>query len=935
MRKMPLNYNDTLNLPKTDFPMRAGLPKTEPKRLEKWEKEQVYKKLMEKNDGKPLYVLHDGPPYANGDIHLGTALNKILKDFVVRYKNMSGYKAPFVPGWDTHGLPTELKARKKAGVGNASKLSDVELRNICRDFALGYIEDQKSQFKRLGGIGEWDNPYITLLKEFEATQIEIFSEMACKGYIYKGLKPVYWCSDCKTALAEAEIEYAEDECKSIYVKFNVIDDKGIFNNMGVDLKKTYFIIWTTTTWTLPANVAICVGPRFNYCVVKCEEEYYVIAEELVEKTMQAAGKSDYEIVGTVLGKDLEYMKAAHPFLNRESLVIVGDHVTLESGTGCVHTAPGHGMEDFDVCRNYDEIEIIVPVDSNGRLTVEAGEQFKGLKTEEANKAIFEHLESTGALFASEDMIHQYPHCWRCKKPVIFRATEQWFCSIDAFKEDAIKEIKNVKWIPGWGQDRITSMVRDRKDWCISRQRKWGIPIPIFFCKDCGKPLIDKKVMQAVADMFRKEGSDSWYIKSAEEILPDGVKCSECSCEKFEKEKDIMDVWFDSGSTHAAVLAKRPYLKWPADLYLEGADQYRGWFQSSLLTAVATKGKAPYKTVVTHGWVVDGEGRKMSKSLGNGIEPKQIVDQYGADILRLWVASSDYHADIRISKDILKQLSEAYRKIRNTARFMISNLYDFNPDNDMVSIDDVLPIDKWALMKLNELNEAIVKAYDNFEFHHVYHALHNFCVVDMSNFYLDVLKDRLYVEKADSKERRAAQTTMYIILDSITRLMSPILAYTSDEIWEFMPHRSNDDKECVLFNEFPKPVSIKLDEEFINVWDKIQALRDDVKKALEISRKNKEIGKSLEAKVRLYCSGDLYEFVKQVEKELPSVFIVSQVEIINGNEGDIKGSSLPGVSITVSKVDADKCERCWTHSETVGQNKDHPTLCKRCAEILSK
>ncbi len=935
MRKMPLNYNDTLNLPKTDFPMRAGLPKTEPKRLEKWEKEQVYKKLMEKNEGKPPYVLHDGPPYANGDIHLGTALNKILKDFVVRYKNMSGYKAPFVPGWDTHGLPTELKARKKAGVGNASKLSDVELRNICRDFALGYIEDQKSQFKRLGGIGEWDNPYITLLKEFEATQIEIFSEMACKGYIYKGLKPVYWCSDCKTALAEAEIEYAEDECKSIYVKFNVIDDKGIFNNMGVDLKKTYFIIWTTTTWTLPANVAICVGPRFNYCVVKCEEEYYVIAEELVEKTMQAAGKSDYEIVGTVLGKDLEYMKAAHPFLNRESLVIVGDHVTLESGTGCVHTAPGHGMEDFDVCRNYDEIEIIVPVDSNGRLTVEAGEQFKGLKTEEANKAIFEHLESTGALFASEDMIHQYPHCWRCKKPVIFRATEQWFCSIDAFKEDAIKEIKNVKWIPGWGQDRITSMVRDRKDWCISRQRKWGIPIPIFFCKDCGKPLIDKKVMQAVADMFRKEGSDSWYIKSAEEILPDGVKCSECSCEKFEKEKDIMDVWFDSGSTHAAVLAKRPYLKWPADLYLEGADQYRGWFQSSLLTAVATKGKAPYKTVVTHGWVVDGEGRKMSKSLGNGIEPKQIVDQYGADILRLWVASSDYHADIRISKDILKQLSEAYRKIRNTARFMISNLYDFSPDNDMVSIDDVLPIDKWALMKLNELNEAIVEAYDNFEFHHVYHALHNFCVVDMSNFYLDVLKDRLYVEKADSKERRAAQTTMYIILDSITRLMSPILAYTSDEIWEFMPHRSNDDKECVLFNEFPKPVSIKLDEEFINVWDKIQALRDDVKKALEISRKNKEIGKSLESKVRLYCSGDLYEFVKQVEKELPSVFIVSQVEIINGNEGDIKGSSLPGVSITVSKVDADKCERCWTHSETVGQNKDHPTLCKRCAEILSK
>lgn len=923
---MPQDYNATLNLPKTDFPMRAGLPKTEPQTLARWEEEKIYEKLMKKNKGKPLYVLHDGPPYANGNIHLGTALNKVLKDIVVRYKNMSGFQSPYVPGWDTHGLPTELKARTKAGVGNSTTISDVELRRICRAFALGYLDDQRTQFKRLGVIGEWDNPYVTLLKEFEAKQIEIFAEMACKGYIYKGLKPVYWCSDCKTALAEAEIEYAEDPCHSIYVKFKVTDDLGKFSAMGVDPAKVSFVIWTTTTWTLPGNVAICVGPRFTYCLIKSNDEYFVMAEELYKNAMQAAGIVDYEIVGTLQGAELEYMKTQHPFLDRTSLVIVGDHVTLESGTGCVHTAPGHGVEDFDVCCNYKELPVIVPVDADGRLTQQAG-QFAGLKTEEANKPIVQYLEKTGALFALEKIKHQYPHCWRCKNPVLFRATDQWFCSVEDFKEEAIRAIRTVQWIPGWGEDRITSMVRERKDWCISRQRKWGVPIPIFFCKSCGEPHIDKDAMLAVAELFRKEGSDAWYQKDAGEILPKGTKCKKCGATEFDKEKDIMDVWFDSGSTHAAVLQERPYLQWPADLYLEGADQYRGWFQSSLLTSVATTGKAPYKAVLTHGWVVDGEGRKMSKSLGNGIDPQDIVNEYGADVLRLWVASSDYHADIRISKDILKQLSESYRKIRNTARYILGNLGDFNPDQDALPLDALLPIDKWALVKLDELNRKVMQAYDAFEFHQVYHSIHNFCVVDMSNFYLDVLKDRLYTEKANSVARRAAQTTIYFILDAMTRMISPILAYTSDEIWRYMPHSSDSDPNCVLFNEMPKELHIDADADFMEKWDKIHQLRDTVKKSLELAVKEKQIRASLEAKVVLSCSGAEYDFIQSVKKELPAAFIVSEVELVQANTQEL--------AVKIEKAAGQKCERCWSYSETVGKNSEHPTICARCASVLNE
>ena len=920
---MSQDYNATLNLPKTDFPMRAGLPKSEPVTLKNWEDEKLYDKLMERNEGKPLFVLHDGPPYANGDIHLGHALNKILKDFIVRYKNMAGFKAPFVPGWDTHGLPTELKARQKAGIGSSADISVVELRKLCEEFVTGYINDQREQFKRLGAIGEWDNPYITLKHEFEAEQIKVFAEMADKGYIYRGLKPVYWCPECKTALAEAEIEYAEDPCHSIYVKFRVTDDLGKFAAMGIDPAKVSFVIWTTTTWTLPANVAICVGPRFEYSVIQSGDEYYVMATELYRSAMEEAGITDYQVVAAIKGSELEYMKTQHPFLDRESLLIVGEHVTLESGTGCVHTAPGHGVDDYNVCRNYPEIPVICPVNGDGVLTEEAG-QFAGLTTDEANKKIAIHLDATGSLFALKKIIHQYPHCWRCKSPILFRATDQWFCSVDDFKDDAVKAINEVEWIPSWGKDRITSMVRERKDWCISRQRKWGVPIPIFYCRDCGEPLIDKTAMLAVADVFAKEGSNAWFDHDASGMLPEGTKCAKCGCTSFDKEKDIMDVWFDSGSSHTAVVRRRGYLKFPADLYLEGNDQYRGWFQSSLLTAVATTGVAPYRTVLTHGMILDMEKRKMSKSLGNGISPQEVIKQYGADVLRLWVASCDYQSDVNISFDILKQRSEAYRKVRNTARYILGNLFDFNPDTDMADFDTLLPIDKWALAKLNSLIDKVREAYDKYEFHIVYHSIHNFCVVDMSNFYLDVLKDRLYTEKADSPRRRAAQTAMYLILNAMTRMIAPILAYTSDEIWKFMPHSAADEASHVIYNEMPEKVAVDVDDSFMEFWNRIHELRDDVKKTLEPMIKEKTIKSSLEAKVTLSAGGETLEFLKQAEPELADAFIVSEVVIAdNGAE----------LEITAEKAEGEKCERCWAIRKSVGADAEHPTLCAHCCETL--
>lgn len=932
--KMSVDYNATLNLPKTDFPMRGNLPKREPATLEKWENERLYYKMIEKNQGKPSYILHDGPPYANGEIHLGTALNKTLKDFIVKYKNMSGFCAPYVPGWDTHGLPIELKAMKAIGVENGA-IPPVELRKHCHDFAMTHVNNQMKQFKRLGTLGDYDDPYLTLKPEFEARQIEVFGEMAKRGYMYKGLKPVYWCPDCNTALAEAEIEYSNDPCHSIYVKFNVTDDKGIFTGMGLDLSKVYFVIWTTTTWTIPGNLAICLGPEYNYTLVKVGDEYYVMAEELVRTTMETAGITEYTTDGIFTGAELEGIKTKHPLYDRLSPVIVGDHVTLESGTGCVHTAPGYGVEDFEVCKKYDDIGIIVCVDSKGRQTAEAGE-FEGMDTDTANKAIAKKLEELNALLAIQKIVHQYPHCWRCNSPIIYRATEQWFCSVNGFKDEAIKAIESVQWIPEWGEDRIKGMVRDRSDWCISRQRTWGVPIPIIYCKDCGKPIVNDDTIKAIADLFRAEGSDAWWTKDVKEFIPESIKC-DCGCGEFTKEYDIMDVWFDSGVSHSAVMEQNKNLSWPADLYLEGADQYRGWFQSSLLTSVVYKGSAPYKAVCTHGWVVDGQGKTMHKSLGNGIDPSEITDQYGADILRLWVASSDYHSDIRISKPILSQLSDAYKKIRNTARFILGNLGNgkgFNPDTDCVSNDKLTELDKWAMMRLDALIDKVNEGYNAFDFHIAFHAIHNFCVIDMSNFYLDIIKDRLYCEKEDSELRRSAQTAMYKILSAVARLAAPIISFTAEEIWGFMPHSANDDTQSVFLNQMPEKSGIESSVYFKNKWSFIEIVRETVNKALENARNAKIIGKSLEAKVIIHCHENQVDIFEKDKQDLTTALIVSEVVFVGDRDAkDVETNGITVSNIEVVKAEGEKCERCWCYSKYVGTNHEHPTLCQRCVTAV--
>lgn len=925
---MAQDYNTTLNLPKTDFPMRGNLPKREPDILKKWEESDLYEKMIARNEGKPKYILHDGPPYANGEIHLGTALNKTLKDFIIKQKNMCGYCAPYVPGWDTHGLPIELKALKANGA-DKNAISPVELRRHCKNFAMTHVQNQMNQFKRLGSLGHYCDPYLTLKPEYEARQVEVFGEMAKRGYMYKGLKPVYWCPDCNTALAEAEIEYENDPCYSIYVKFNVTDDKGVFSGLNIPLEKIFFVIWTTTTWTIPGNLAICVGPGYEYTLVKVGDEYYCMALELVASTMKAAGITEYETIGSFFGNELENIVTKHPLYDRISKVIVGDHVTLESGTGCVHTAPGYGVEDFEVCKNYDDIGIIVCVDAKGLQTEEAGE-FEGLDTNEANKAIAAKLAELGAMLATEKIVHQYPHCWRCHQPIIYRATEQWFCSVNDFKDEAVKAIEGVEWIPGWGEERIKGMVRDRSDWCISRQRTWGVPIPIIYCADCGKPIVNDTTIKNIADLFRKEGADAWWTKEADEFISPDVKC-ECGCGKFTKEYDIMDVWFDSGVSHSAVMEQYDCLSWPADLYLEGADQYRGWFQSSLLTSVVYKGAAPYKAVCTHGWVVDGEGRKQSKSLGNGIMPDEIVNQYGADILRLWVASSDYHSDIRISPEILKQLSDAYKKIRNTARYILGNLGNgdgFDPDNDSVLDNELQEIDRWALMKLDALMDKVESGYNSFDFHIVFHSIHNFCTTDMSNFYLDIIKDRLYCEPIASTARRAAQTTMYRILSAITRMIAPILSFTAEEIWGFMPHSAADNTESVFMNDMPCKSGLTASDEFTAKWNLIYQTRMDVNKVLEEKRNEKLIGKSLEAAVTIAAADEeSYKILSAEEKLLEAVLIVSSVKVIRSDSAE--------AVYTVTKAEGEKCERCWIYSTTVGTNTAHPTLCARCASVIEE
>ena len=922
---MPQNYNDTIHKMQTPFEMRAGLPKKEPKMLEDWENNHVYEQMIRNNEGKPRYILHDGPPYANGSIHMGTALNKIIKDIIVRYKNMAGFQAPYVPGYDTHGLPIELKALgslgdKKAGV------SKLELRKICREFATEHIDVMNAQFKRLGVQGDFENPYLTLRPEFEARQVEIFGDMAKKGYIYKGMKAVYWCPEDRTALAEAEIEYAEDECDSIYVRFHLTGDpKGVLAKHNIPLDKAWIVIWTTTTWTLPANVATCLNSGLEYAFVKIGDEYHIMAADLVKATMEACHIEEYEVLPeTVPGSELELLEYKHPFLDRTGLVILGDHVTLEGGTGCVHTAPGHGVEDFEVCVNhYPQLPVVVPVDDAGRLTEEAGHEFAGLKVWDANKVILEHIRETSHLMGVQHITHQYPHCWRCHHPIIFRATEQWFCSIDAFKEDVYKAIDSVHWQPAWGHDRMAGMVRDRSDWCISRQRVWGVPIPVFYCKKCGKYHITDASIQAVSDLFRREGSDAWYKYDANDIMPKGETC-ECGASDWEKDPDIMDVWFDSGSTWSAVCRERPELTWPVDLYMEGADQFRGWFQSSLLTCVATEGIAPYRGVLCHGWVVDAQGKQMHKSAGNGMEPAEIIRDYGADIIRLWVASSDYTVDVRAGKEIFRQLSEAYRKMRNTARFMLGNLSDFDPNANMVADDQLYEIDRWALEACNALTATMRDAYDHYDFSRAYHALYNFCVIDMSNFYMDVIKDRLYC--ADDHARRCAQTALYRILVDFTKLLAPILCFTSQEIWSYVPKMPGM-QEYVVFEQMPEAKE-PAGQAFTEKWNRIMAIRDDVKKVLEQARTDKMIGSSLEAALTLYCNEELYGFLNAIPMdEMADLFIVSQVRLEQG-EGGVKGL-VEGLGVQAAHAAGNKCLRCWKYEASVGENG----LCPRCAKVL--
>lgn len=927
-----MDYSKTLNLPETEFPMRAGLPEREPEFLKYWEENKIYEKKQELHAGHKKFVLHDGPPYANGKIHMGTALNKILKDIIMKYKYAQGFDTPYVPGWDTHGMPIEHAAIKNLGL-NRHELDTLVLRKECHDYALKWIDEQRTDFKRLGVLGDWDHPYITMTHDYEAVQIHVFGEMAKKGYIYKGKKAVYWCPHCETALAEAEIEYGEEKSPAIFVKMPLVKDNGMLPEAAQG-KPAYIVIWTTTPWTMPANVAIALHPDFEYAWVECEGEILFMAKEMLEAVGKVCKKDLSNIIGTCKGKDMEYAECRHPFetIDRKSLVVLADYVTLEAGTGCVHTAPGHGADDFETGVRYN-LPIICPVDGSGKLTAEAGVNFAGMFVFDANVPIIKYLAGLNRLFGKENIRHQYAHCWRCKNPIIYRATEQWFASVDGFREEALNAIANhVQWIPSWGEARIHNMVADRHDWCISRQRVWGVPIPIFYCEDCNEHLVNDDTINAVADLFAKEGSDAWWAHSAEEILPQGTKCPKCGGTHFRKESDIMDVWFDSGSSHAAVCKTRPELAWPADMYLEGSDQHRGWFQSSLLTSVATEGKAPYRAVLTHGYVVDGEGRKMSKSVGNTVAPQEVIAQYGADIIRLWAASSDYKADIRISKEILKQLSEVYRKIRNTIRYILGNTNDFNYETDKVEFKDMLELDRWALMHMQLLKKEVSAAYESYDFHVLYHAIHNFCSIEMSSYYLDILKDRLYAYKADSFERRSAQTAMYEIMLDLVVMIAPVLSFTMEEVWQFMKKPASM-PESVFMMPWPECKEEYIDEALESKWDNFIEIRSEITRVLEGARRAKTIGHSLDAKVELHATGEALAILRSVEGDLATLLIVSQAKLVEGLAGGVEATGREDLKVTVQAAEGEKCERCWIYSDTVGKDAEHPTVCARCAAAL--
>ncbi|MGG1574480.1 isoleucine--tRNA ligase [Fictibacillus sp. NRS-1165] len=917
-----MNYKDTLLMPKTEFPMRGNLPQREPEVQAKWEEMDIYNKVQEHTNGRPSFILHDGPPYANGDIHVGHAENKILKDMIVRYKSMSGYHAPYVPGWDTHGLPIET-ALTKSGKVKRKEMSVAEFRKKCEEYALTQVDRQRNQFKRLGVRGDWENPYITLNKAYEARQIEVFGEMVKRGFIYKGLKPVYWSPSSESALAEAEIEYYDKRSASIYVTFQVKDGKGVLD------QDVSIVIWTTTPWTIPANLGISVHPDLDYVVVEAEGRKLLVAQALVEQLEKELDWKDVSVLKTVKGKELEYIVAQHPFYDRESLVMLGDHVTTDAGTGCVHTAPGHGEDDFLVGKKYG-LDVLCPVDDRGVMTSEAP-GFEGIFYDEANKPITEKLQEAGALLKLSFITHSYPHDWRTKKPVIFRATAQWFASIKGMRGEMLDAIKEVNWIPNWGETRLFNMIKDREDWCISRQRAWGVPIPVFYAEN-GEPIMTEETIAHVVKLFREHGSNVWFERDARELLPEGFTSEHSPNGRFTKETDIMDVWFDSGSSHWSVLEEREDLSRPADLYLEGSDQYRGWFNSSLSTSVAITGKAPYQSVLSHGFVLDGEGRKMSKSIGNVMDPIKVMNQLGADIIRLWVSSVDYQSDVRVSDDILKQVAEVYRKIRNTLRFLLGNLNGFDPKANAVPFEELGKIDQYMLVKLNKLTDRVKRAYDEYQFLTVYNAIHNFCTIDLSSFYLDIAKDTLYIQAEDDIKRRSIQTVLYEALVSITKLTAPILAHTADEVWDYIPGVT---EKSVQLTSMPDTVSYSGENQLLKDWDRFMDLRDEVLKALEEARNAKVIGKSLTASITLYPSENVKTWLEGVE-DLNKLFIVSEA-VIGGtkNEAPEGAAQYEHLAVAVKPAEGETCERCWVVTPEVGSDEKHPTLCASCAEIVAE
>ncbi len=942
-----MDYKNTLNLPSTAFPMKANLPNREPELLSYWKEIGLYMLLQSKPSPKGYFILHDGPPYANGHIHLGHTVNKVLKDIIVKSAAMRGLKSPYVPGWDCHGLPIEHNVEKELGK-KKRELTQVEIRQRCREYAKKFVAIQRDEFIRLGVIGDWENPYLTMAYEYEASIAEAFCEIYLKGLVKKRKKPVYWCPSCVTALAEAEVEYGDHSSPSIFVRFKAGED--LLNSLKERLELSFnalsVIIWTTTPWTIPANLAIALHPDYDYVIVEAHGEEWIVAEErlLPLLTELSIEQKDVKILGRVKGVELEGLHAIHPFLPRESLIVNATYVTLDAGTGCVHTAPGHGEDDYETGLRY-ELDIYSPVDDYGRFTKDVPE-FEGENIFKANDGIIELLKGKGALVHSSKISHSYPHCWRCKKPVIFRATSQWFISMDKgdLRKRALDAINEVKWIPDWGKERIKGMVETRPDWCISRQRAWGVPITVFLCEECENPYLDEAASKRIVEIFKEEGADAWFKRPVSDYIKQGTKCPNCGSTTFKKENDILDVWFDSGVSHRAVLEERKELSFPADLYLEGSDQHRGWFQSSLLTAVATRSGAPYKAVLTHGFVVDGKGKKMSKSVGNVIPPEKIIKRYGAEILRLWVSAEDYRDDIKISDEILKRLSEAYRKIRNTIRYILGNISDFDPAKDMIPFDELGEFDKWAIFRLQELTERVKKAYLDYKFHIVFHRCYQFCTVDLSALYLDVLKDRLYCESKDGKKRRSAQTVLYIIGRDLLRLLAPILSFTTEEAWRYLPGNSGEE-QSIFLQEFPEGTYLDEDKAFLDKWDRILKIRSEITKALEIARKDKLIGLALDARVKLVTTDqELKSFIEENIDQLRDLAIVSQMvvgdpENVSSSEGDggevfiWNSEEIPALEVRVQKAFGQKCQRCWTWSEEIGKDEDFSDVCPRCAGVL--